>query len=301
MNHYYQKQPQSSAALIELLKSRNLVIEDEGRATRYLESIGYYRLSGYMYHMQLPDKSHRFVEGTSFDDVVAMYKFDKRLRAIVMEYMERIEVALRAKLTNYYSSAHGFFWYADASLFDDKGTAAAILGSIKEDFKLPKDQFLRAYKRNYSAEPLPPSQMALETLSLGELARLYKALATDEFKKLIASDFRLASPTLETWFLWLTNVRNVCAHHSRLWNRNMSALRPQMPARKDYKFAVPMPEESNTNMYGVVALMHRLLRAFNPDNSFAKKVEDLVREYKVDATLMGFPEDWERAAVWHHE
>ncbi|TDN37231.1 Abi family protein [Hymenobacter sp. UV11] len=301
MNHYYRKQPQSSAALIALLKSRNLVIEDEGRATRYLESIGYYRLSGYMYHMQAADKSHRFVEGTSFDDVVTMYKFDKRLRAIVMEYLERIEVALRAKLTNYYSSAHGFFWYADASLFADKRIAESILKGIKAAFDSPKDQFLRAYKRNYSAEPLPPSQMALETLSMGELALLYKALATDDFKRQIAEEFRVAVATLETWVIWLTNVRNVCAHHSRLWNRNMSALRPHMPSRKKYAFAVQMPEESNTNMYGVVALMHRLLKSFNPDNSFAKKVEELLREYKVDATLMGFPEDWERAAVWHHE
>lgn len=299
--NYYKKQPQSSAALIELLKSRNLIIEDEVRATRYLESIGYYRLSGYMYHLQAPDKSHCFIEGTSFDKVVDMYKFDKRLRAIVMEYMERIEVALRAKLTNYYSSAHGFFWYAKAELFDDKSTAAAILHDIKEDFKIPKDHFLRTYKRNYSAEPLPPSQMALETLSLGELARLYKALVTDEFKMLIAEEFRLAPSSLETWFIWLTNVRNVCAHHSRLWNRNMSALRPHMPSRKAFKFAVPMPEEANTNMYGVIALMHRLLKSFNPANSFTKKVEDLIREYKVDAALMGFPDDWERTAVWHHE
>lgn len=301
MTRHYNKQPQSSAALIELLKSRNLVVANEARATRYLESIGYYRLSGYMYHLQAPDKSHRFAEGTSFEDIVALYKFDKRLRAIVLEYMERIEVALRAKLTNYYSATHGYFWYAQAGLFDDKGAAAAILDAIKENFKMPKDDFLRAYKRNYSAEPLPPSQMVLETLSLGELARLYKALTTDKHKMLIAEEFRLAPSSLETWFIWLTNVRNVCAHHARLWNKTMSALRPHMPSRKAFKFAVPMPEDANTTMYGVVALIHRLLKSFNPTNSFARKVEDLVREYKVDATLMGFPKNWEQAAVWHHE
>ena len=299
--NYYTKQPQTSAALIQLLQSRGLLIPDPARATRYLESIGYYRLSGYMYHLQLPGKSHHFVAGTSFDDIVSMYKFDKRLRAIVMEYMERIEVALRAKLTNYYSAAHGFFWYADAALFDDKATAAGILHDIKEDFKMPKDQFLKAFKRNYAAEPLPPSQMALETLSLGELARLYKALTTDAVKMQIASEFGLAPSTVETWFVWLTNVRNVCAHHARLWNRNMSVLRPHMPSRKAYKFAVPMPEEANTNMYGVVALMHRLLKSFNPGNSFAQQVEALVQLHQVDATLMGFPAAWQTAAVWHHE
>jgi len=301
MNHHYRKQPQSSAALIELLKSRNLLIPDEGRATRYLESIGYYRLSGYMYPLQIPDRSHRFVEGTSFDDVVNAYKFDKRLRAIVMEYMERIEVALRAKLTNYYSSAYGFFWYANESLFTDKTTCAAILREITEDFAQPKELFLKTYKRNYSAEPLPPSQMALETLSLGKLARLYKALAADELKIQIATEFGLAASSLETWIVWLTNVRNVCAHHARLWNRIMSAERPHMPSRKAFKFAVAMPEDANTTMYGAVALMHRLLKSFNPANSFASKVETLIQEYRIDATLMGFPANWEKTAVWHFE
>ncbi|MFD2719896.1 Abi family protein [Hymenobacter monticola] len=299
--NYYTKQPQTSAALIQLLLSRGLLIPDHARAIKYLESIGYYRLSGYMYPLQVPGKLHHFVAGISFDDVVSMYKFDKRLRAIVMEYMERIEVALRAKLTNSYSAVHGFFWYADASLFSDKSTAAAILYGIQEDFKLPKDQFLRAFKNNYPGEPLPPSQMALETLSLGELARLYKALTTDPIKLQIASDFRVAASSLETWFVWLTNVRNVCAHHSRLWNRNMSALRPHMPSRKAYKFAVPMPDDANTNMYGVVALMHRLLKSFNPNNTFARQVEALIQLHGVDATLMGFPPAWQTAAVWHHE
>ena len=286
---------------MELLASRNLHIEDEAQAIRYLESIGYYRLSGYMYHLQLPDKSHRFLPGTRFDDIVNLYKFDKKLRAVVMEYMERIEVALRAKLTDSYSLAYDFFWYANEDLFADKGLHASILAEITEDFKQPKEQFLQTYKRNYRDEPLPPSQMALETLSLGKLTRLYKALRSDELKIQLATDFRLPASTLETWLVWLTNVRNVCAHHARLWNRNMSAERPLMPSRKSFKFAIPMPENANTNMYGVVALMHRLLACFNPGNSFAAKVESLVREYGVDGRLMGLPADWEQTAVWHHE
>jgi len=151
MAHQYQEQPLSSAELIELLKSRRLLIPDEARATRYLDTIGYYRLSGYMYPLQASDGSHRFVAGTSFDVVVRAYKFDKRLRAIVMEYMERVEVVLRAKLTNYYSLEHGFFWYAKEELIDGKykGQWEDILKGVQKDFELPKELFLRMYKRNY--------------------------------------------------------------------------------------------------------------------------------------------------------
>ena len=181
-----------------------------------------------------------------------------------------------------------------------KGQWAALLENIKEDFKLPKELFLRTYKRNYPAESLPPSQMALETLSLGELARLFRALLTDKTKRQIAAEFRQAPSTLDTWFLWLANVRNVCAHHGRLWNRIISADRPTIPSRKEFKFAVPMPEDANTTMYGAVALINHLLKHFNSGNSFTVKVEELIREYGVDATLMGFPANWETAAVWHH-
>jgi abortive infection bacteriophage resistance protein len=302
MPNQYRKQPLSSAELLALLKSRNLLIPDEERATRYLDSIGYYRLSGYMYPLQSADRLHRFAKGTRFNDIVDAYKFDKRLRAIVMEYMERVEVVLRAKLTNYYSLEYGFFWYTDENLIDRKykGQWQSLLDQLQEDFKMPKELFLRTFKRNYPDEAFPPSQMALETLSLGELARLFRALLTDKPKLQIAAEFRQAPTTLDTWFLWLANVRNICAHHGRLWNRIMSADRPTIPGRKQFKFPVPMPDDANTTMYGAVALIDHLLKCFNPDNHFTEKVEELIREYQVNATLMGFPAKWETTAVWHH-
>ncbi len=303
MSHQYRKQPLSSAEMLLLLKSRDLIVPNEERAIRYLDTIGYYRLSGYMYPLQSADRSHRFVKGTSFDDIVRAYKFDKRLRAIVMEYMERVEVVLRAKLTNYYSLEYGFFWYTDENLIDKKykGQWHDLLGQLQKNFEVPKELFLKTFKRNYPNEPFPPSQMALETLSLGELARLFRALTTDKAKLQIAAEFRQAPATLDTWFLWLANVRNICAHHGRLWNRIMSADRPTIPSRKDYKFPAPMPENANTTMYGAVALIDHLLQCFNSDNHFTQHVEDLIREYQVDATLMGFPSRWEDNAVWHYQ
>lgn len=244
-----------------------------------------------MYHLQTPDKSHHFADGTRFDEIVNAYKFDKQLRALVMEYLERIEVALRAKMTNHYSAAHGFFWYANRTLFADKVVFATILNGIDEEFKALKELFLKSYKRKYTTESRPPSQMALETLLFGKLVCLFKALTTDDLKLQITEEFGLPPSILETWFIWLSNLRNVCAHHARLWNRTMSAERPIMPNRKKNKFSVDMPENTNTTMYGATALINRLLHAFNPANSFVQQVETLIRNYQVDATLMGFPPD----------
>lgn len=99
----YTKKPATINHQIQVLKDRGLQITDEARAQQHLSNIGYYRLTGYMYHLQ-PDKgSHRFSEGLTFDDVIGHYQFDKKLRMVVFDYIERLEVALRAKLTDYFN------------------------------------------------------------------------------------------------------------------------------------------------------------------------------------------------------
>lgn len=105
----YTKQPYTNSSHIKLLKERGLIITDEIRAVKYLDSISYYRLSGYMFHLQNKSDNDRFIEGTTFDEIINLYKFDKALRGIILEYIERIEVCLRAKLSNKYSIKYGFF------------------------------------------------------------------------------------------------------------------------------------------------------------------------------------------------
>jgi abortive infection bacteriophage resistance protein len=78
--------------------------------------------------------------------------------------------------------------------------------------------------------------MALETLTMGKLTRLYKALKNDTEKMQIASDFNLPSSILTSWIIYLTNVRNICAHHARLWNKRVTADQPLIPSREKYKF-----------------------------------------------------------------
>lgn len=136
MAGHYLKQPLSAVALLELLKRRGLVVADEARALHYIKTIGYYRLSGYMYPLQQPGSAHRFNVGASFEDVLNSYEFDKQLRTIVMEYMERLEVVLRAKLTDCYSLRHGFFWYSQPLLFDNTGLWASIMKDVKLNFTL---------------------------------------------------------------------------------------------------------------------------------------------------------------------
>lgn len=298
----YTKEPKTSEEHYSLLvDERGLSISDQERAIKYLKTVGYFRLTGYMFHLQSADGNHRFLEGANFDDIIGLYQFDKKLRGIISEYLERIEICLRAKLTDKYSISHGFFWYSNSGLYDDETIFNKINEEIKESFNDPKEQFLRKFKLRYTEESIPPSNMALETLSLGKLARLYKALKNQDGKFEIAGEFNLPSNILTSWIIYLANVRNICAHHARLWNRKVNVDRPIFPNREKYKFKGENAEDSNTTLYGIISIINRLLSSFNPHNSFVKKIEDLINECGVDCTLMGFPTNWKEAANWKAE
>jgi abortive infection bacteriophage resistance protein len=294
----YTKKPETPEQLCAILRERGLLIQNEERAIKYLKSVGYFRLTGYMFHLQSRDGLHLFEKQTNFDEVISLYQFDKELRSIISEYLERIEVCLRAKLTDKYSSRYGFFWYQDIDLFEDVNTYETINKEILETFDNPKEPYLKNFKLKYIDEKLPPSNMALEILSLGKLARLYKGLKNQDGKIEIANEFNLPSKTIASWFIYLANVRNICAHHSRLWNKRVTADRPIFPKREKYKFNGENFEDSNTTLYGIISIIDKLLRSFNPHNAFAKKIEYLINDFDVDCHLMGFPVNWKETANW---
>ena len=293
----YSKRPFTIEEHIEILKERKLIIPNEDRATKYLNSIGYFRITGYMYHLQDPETNF-FNKDITFDKIIDLYKFDKKLRAIIIEYLERIEVALRAKITNGYSLSYGFFWYTKNQLYADLDVYQLINEEIQKKFESSQENFLRAYKFKYTSETLPPSNMALEILTLGKLSRLFKGLKNEEEKMRISREFNLPPTTLSSWLIYLTNVRNVCAHHSRLWNKKISADRPTIPSREKYKFNGEITNDFNTTMYGIVSIINRLLLSFNPENMFIEKIEALIEEYSIDTSLMGFPNEWKETATW---
>jgi len=253
-----------------------------------------------MYHLQTNDGSHQFTEGATFNEIIQHYKFDKELRIIIKKYLERIEISIRARLTDYFSVNHGFFWYSDRDLYADLNTFDLIESEIIQSFGKRGEKFLRNFKNKYTSEGLPPSNMAMELLSFGKISRLYKGLKNDEEKRRIANDFNLPSIVLSSWLVYLNDVRNICAHHGRLWNRKITANKPKIPSRKDYKFKGAVPSDFNSTLYGVVSLIDRLLRAISPENSFTNRIEQLIETNKdfIDPKQMGFPNEWEKNSNW---
>lgn len=317
----YEKTATTIAQQIEILIERGLQIPDRGRAEKYLSTIGYYRLTGYMYHFQLDSDEHKFKKGITFNDIIDTYNFDKKLRYLIAAYLERIEVAMRALLTNNYSLAHGLFWYTDRRHFNrseeidqellhnlkqtNKPIPRKYIDShnyinncVKENFDKDTELFITKFKEKYT-DPLPPSNMAMEILSMGKLARLYEALKSCTQKTEIASAFCLPEIILTSWLTYLTNIRNICAHHARLWNRGTSADRFIIPAKKSIKFTGELSRSFNSSLYGTLSVMVRLLHAINPENNLVNKFSELVKEYpKINISYMGFPADWKENPAW---
>ena len=295
---------------LEILINRGLTIDDTDRAKRYLESVSYYRLSGYMFHLQDKGNASIFYEGTTFNDIINLYTFDKKLRCIFLEYLERIEVCLRTRILNAYSELKGFYWSIQRENFLEKkdlrdngnevlGYHTYVLESVIIDFEKPKEQFLKAFKLKYTDETYPPENMYFETLSFGKLIKLYACLKNDNTKNSIATAFKLPSgKTLVNWLLFLNDVRNVCAHHSRLWNRKFTANKLIFPSRKDHKIEGAILEASNSNIYGAIIAIHHLLLTFNTNSSFIGKLEALIELHSINVRNLGFPQNWKDEAPW---
>ncbi|KKX47446.1 Abi family protein [Sphingobacterium sp. IITKGP-BTPF85] len=309
----YSKEALSIDKQIELLQKRELSIGCLIRAEKYLQNVSYYRLSGYMFHLQTKTGDTKFLAGTTFEDIINLYTFDKNLRRIFLEYLERIEVSFRTKIINTYSNQYGFYWYNNDSYFlnknelrDEKeeilGYQNYVLDSIRVSLKDPKEQFLRAFKLKYTSEILPPENMSFEVLSFGKLIKLYTCLKNDEYKNSIAKNFKLPNgKSLVNWLLFLNDVRNVCAHHSRLWNRKFTANKLSFPSRDKHKIMGNIPEKANSNVYGAIIAINHLLNTFNISNSFTDKIEALVKTHQIKVSNLGFPEDWEKRAPWKIE
>lgn len=226
MGQTFSKPPLTVDEHLKLLTQRGLEIGNPETAKYHLKFVGYYRLSGYALDFQEPG-THQFKPGTTLDDIIDLYTFDRRLRLHIMDAIERIEVALRAVLVNTLSLNQGAYWYTNPDLFDVHFNHDRFMrvmtteARIHKRHKIKRQQFIDSYLSKYSLPEMPPSWMILETISIGTVALALKNLKPQHIKP-IAHEFDLPPKHLMSWIDALSNIRNLCAHHARLWGRKFS-------------------------------------------------------------------------------
>ena len=292
----YSKQFISCEAQLALLKSRGLSFDSEEKALHLLERIGYYRLSGYWYPLLADKQNHVFKSGANFETAFNLYKFDREFRRLISSELEKIEIALRTAMSHVMSSACNVFWIENSTLFANPLMHQSTLDKIQDELKRSDEEFIIAFKSKYS-NPCPPSFILLEITSFGTLSRLYENLKQGKTKKDLAKIFGLPDKVLESWLHSLVYIRNVCAHHARLWNRQIG-IKPLFPRHTQNNW-IDTNNISNRKMYYVLSILIYFLNTVNPNHTFRQKLKILFAKYpNVDRTAMGLPAGWQNEPLW---
>lgn len=316
-------------AQLALLKQRGLTIQDEAKAHCFLEAVSFFRLTPYMRPFQLSeDADHGFKPGTRLQALTRLYDFDRRLRLLVMDAIERIEVAARAVISNHMGPQYGSDWYLEPRFFQRGYRHQALLDSIrskqdkafqdhlrecqridasqasdarKEQLKSmrAKESYARHYALTYNTPDLMPAWAAMEEITLGDLSHLFKGLARDADKKAIARRLKLPAPLLQSWLHTLTTIRNICAHHARLWNRELG-IRPELPRTVNFPWPQHLQQSGqHARLFTVLCILNLLMRQVSPHTSWDKRLHDLLAEFpETNLRAMGFPSDWQNDPFW---
>ncbi|MGI6877901.1 Abi family protein [Microbacterium sp. gxy059] len=311
----YDKPPMELDDLVDRLVDRGLVVPDRDRARRYLRHIGYYRLSPYTIPFQQGGSDHLLRDGTSFDDVLDLYVFDRTLCLVVMDALERVEVAVRAALTDHMSTTYGdAHWYMDASHFRDRGKHVGLLKIVRDtcderlrgtpdagEDSLVHRSALEHYLTTYGSPELPPSWLMVETLTVGQLTSAYRNLKRRADRTAVARSIDLTAPVLESWMQTYVRVRNVCAHHGRLWNVGLGVY-PAIPNSSTVSWLEgheALPERSRKRLYPVLVSLQTVLETISPRSGWARRLHGLLSTRPtMNLRGMGVPEDWADDPFW---
>jgi abortive infection bacteriophage resistance protein len=313
----FTKSAETSSQLIERLKARKLEIGDAGVAHAALSRIGYYRLSGYMRPFQTGHQPtpHQFKPGVSLQQVLALFEFDQRLRNLIWEAIEPIEVALRAELCNRMSQAHGPHWHFEARHFHPNVWAdlrRKVANALEFDLanekrkgsaKTGKNLFLDHYYDTYREPPIPPNWMLMELASFGLTASLFAGIASRHDRQIVASEFdfagggRMDESVLTSWVHGLSVLRNRCAHHSRIVYRH-HLFQPKVPTKKIPAATLFRPDEKRLRSFFIVIAL--LSKTINPKSDWMGRLHRLfasTANVNLGATT-GLAPDWESDPLW---
>lgn len=295
----YDKQPIELSQQLDLLKQRGLQVTDEKEALEQLHSISYFRLASYWRIMEIPDSiNHRFQSGCYLDEVIRLYLFDKKLRTLIFTSIQDIEIALRTRITQYFSLKYGAFWFMDVRLFKDKSIFQNCFENIQKEVSRSNEDFLKEHFAKYDDPSLPPVWKTMEVVSFGTLSKLYCNFCDTDVKKKVARSFGLPQYLyLESWMKCAAVLRNYCAHHARLWNRRFPIM-PHLPQRLPLAW-IGISTLRPMKLYAQLCYLAYLEQSICPNSDFKEEIIALLRDKPKTLTkTMGFPTNWQSEQLW---
>ena len=295
----YTKPPLTIKQQIQLLKSRKIVIGDELIVERILTTVGYYRLTAYLFPFRSKDASDDYVPGTSIEKVWRYYRFDRSLRFLLIDAIERIEVAVKAMIVSRFTLAYGTFGYTDTANFASPINVrrhAEMLDFIHSEMERSKEDFVSHFKAKYDTSQGLPLWMATEIMTFGNMLTFFRLMKKQD-KQAIAKQFGISEQVLETWLVSLNYIRNICAHHGRIWNKVL-AVRPSIPKKLLEWHESKFPVEAS-RIYSILTIMRFLLRTIVPQSKWPERLLTLLGDFQeIPRLSMGIPFDFEQSELW---
>ena len=315
MKNNYKKPYRTIPEQIEILKSRGMTISDEESASGYLSTIGYYRLSGYWFPMRLRDKKikavalDQFKDGTDFHQAVELYVFDRKLRLHFIDALERIEVALRVEIATQIGKRDPWVHRKPLFLHSNFAKKKTRTGQTLHEIWLEKldkatlrskEHFVQKFRKKYT-EPLP-IWVAIEVWDFGQLSFFLSGMQYDDRVK-FAEQYGLGEDVLRSWVRALNFVRNLCAHHARVWNMATTDQPKELKAGQQTELDHIIGDvKAQTRIYGHAVMVQYLLQKINPTSNWGERTKELVASLPdapgVNIKDMGFPENWESLDLW---
>ena len=278
------KEPKSFEEQLNKIIQRGCIVADENHALRVIQHVNYYRLTAYFLPFKKADGNYH--NGTTFNNVFRIYEFDRKLRSLLFTVVEEIELMLRTQLSYYHSMKYGPLGYLDDINFDtQRHDHTRFLEHIEKSKNNNKTQaFVKHHIENYEGKF--PVWVIIELFTMGELSLFYSDMYTSDKKELAKSLFNSTHKNVSVWLRCLTDLRNYCAHYSRLYY-NFFPATPPTPKGFSYKL--------NKRIFDYILVLKFLY--FDPikwKNSFMTGLESLIEEYSdcINLEHIGFPENW---------
>lgn len=227
----YIKPALSVSEQVKLLLDKGLIIDDCKKAEQFLLCTNYYRLSGYWLNkLETKNPADKFIKGTTFNDIISIYRFDCKLRSFLFDGISKFEVSFRTQWA-YNMSTLGAFSYKELQNAISEKNHWENINKTLHEYDRSTELFVEHYKNTY-IEYLPPVWIVCEIFSFGTLSCWYKNLVNGKIKDKIAEFYHIDSKLCESWLHSISVLRNFCAHQARLVNKKFPVI-PKKPKSKN--------------------------------------------------------------------
>lgn len=303
---------------LDLLKKRGLKVSNDAEALKNLERFGYYRLSGYFYPLRKtkpigePGRMSEFTEGASLDLVIKLAQFDKKLRLLVLDGIETVEVSVRVavahKLGKVKALAHlepnildGKFTKRNPNRPDIPSDYENWLLRYEKSLNDSKEEFVAHHFKNYNGKM--PIWASIEIWDFGMLSRFFSGMPHRDQNAVSGKFGLLDGQVLQSWLRTFNFIRNVSAHHSRLWNRAMAEV-PGLPALERCRALAVLHQnqQAKERLFGALTCLWYLIRTIDPKSTWRHQVKEHLATFPdsklVSLQSAGFPADWESSSLW---